>query len=179
MIIFTIIISFIILGTYITIKNEKDNNKLSETNNSIINNITEYNKINSNIDLSKYSTNKYIMTQTELKFYRELKKATDILNMTIFCQVNMERLINVKDKNYSDRNRIKSRSIDFVIVNNNNCKVICCIELDDYTHNYNKVKETDNFKNQLFKQVEIPLHRINVANYYNIENLKNIIIGDL
>lgn len=126
-------------------------------------------------ELNKYVTNNYIMTQTELKFYRELKKVTDKLEVTIFPQVNLERIINVKDNNIKDRNRIKSRSIDFSIVNNKNCKIICCIELDDYTHNRNKTKIIDNFKNELFKKVNIPLYRIKVENNYNLEQIENII----
>lgn len=132
-----------------------------------------------NEDFSKYKTNNYIMTPTELKFYRELKKVTDKLELTIFSQVNMERIINVSNNNMSDRNKIKSRSIDFTIVTNNNCKVICCVELDDYTHNREKVKKADEFKNKVFEQVKIPLHRIKVDKYYNIEELENIIKEDL
>ena len=101
------------------------------------------------IDYSNYETNNYVMTQTELKFYRELKKVTDELELIIFPQINLERIINVKDNNKVDRNRIKSRSIDFTIVNNKNCKIVCCIELDDYTHNRENVKKLDNFKNEL------------------------------
>ena len=128
-----------------------------------------------NKDLEKYVASGYIMTQTELKFYRELKKITDKLELTIFCQVGLERIINVVDNNNKDRNRIKSRTIDFAIVNNKNCKIVCCIELDDYTHNREKTKKADEFKNNLFKQVNIPLHRIKVNNFYNLEQLENII----
>ena len=140
-----------------------------------------YNQYMNNINNNKennydnYRSNGYVMTQTELKFYRELKKVTEKLNMSIFPQVNLQRIIDVKDKNISDRNRIKSRSIDFCIVNNENCKIICCIELDDYTHNSKKAQITDNFKNELFKKVNIPLHRIKVNNYYNVETLESII----
>ena len=124
------------------------------------------------IDYSNYETNNYVMTQTELKFYRELKKVTDELDLNIFPQVNLERIINVKNNNKPDRNRIKSRSIDFTIVNNKNCRIVCCIELDDYTHNRENVKKLDNFKDELFKQVNIPLHRIKVNNTYNLEEIK-------
>lgn len=35
------------------------------------------------------------MTPTELKFYRELKKVTDKLELSIFPEVNMERIISI------------------------------------------------------------------------------------
>lgn len=144
----------------------------------ILNPETRQNNINDNnndIDLSKYISNGYIMTQTELIFYRELKKVTDKLQLSIFPQVDLERIITVSDNNTKDRNKIKSRSIDFSIVNNKNCKIVCCIELDDYTHNRKNVQKADNFKNQLFKKVNIPLKRIKVNNYYNLEELENMI----
>lgn len=132
-------------------------------------------QINSNIDLSKYQANGYIMTQTELLFYRELKKVTDKLELSIFPQVDLKRIVKVSDNNNKDRNKIKSRSIDFSIVNNKNCKIVCCIELDDYTHNRENVKKADNFKNELFKHVNIPLKRVKVNKFYNLEELENMI----
>lgn len=56
------------------------------------------------------------MTQTELNFYRKLKTITDKLELTIFPEVDLERIINVKDNDNLYRNRIKSRCIDFTIV---------------------------------------------------------------
>jgi len=126
-------------------------------------------------DYSKFKTNNYVMTQTELKFYRELKKVTDKLELTIFPQVDLERIINVIDNNKSDRGKIKSRSIDYTIVENSKCKIICCIELDDYTHNRESIKKIDELKNNIFKQVKIPLYRIKVDNYYDLEKLESII----
>ena len=128
------------------------------------------NNLIKNEDLSKYVTNNYVMTPTELKFYRELKKVTDKLDLSIFPQVNMERIINVYNNNSRDRNRIKSRSIDFTIVNNKNCRIVCCIELDDYTHNRAKVIKADEFKNRVFEKVKIPLH---------ITELEHLIVQDL
>lgn len=159
------IVIFIIILYIINIYNNnrnkiKNKNSLEENNSN---------------DLSKYNTNGYLMTQTELQFYRELKKVTDKLELSIFPQVNLERIVNVVDNNVADRNKIKSRSIDYTIVNNKNCKIICCIELDDYTHNRTKAIKNDNFKNELFKKIDIPLHRIKVNKYYNLEELESII----
>lgn len=132
-----------------------------------------------NEDLEKYIAKEYIMTRTERKFYIELKKITDELDMTIFPQVDLERIIKVIDNNYRDRNRIKSRNIDYTIVKNTNYKILCCIELDDYTHNTRKAQKADNFKNELFEKVKIPLHRIKVNSYYDTEEIKKILQQDL
>lgn len=132
-----------------------------------------------NEDLEKYIAKECIMTKTEIKFYIELKKITDELNMLIFPQVDLERIIKVIDDNYRDRNRIKSRSIDYTIVQNNNYKIISCIELDDYSHNTRKAQKADNFKNELFEKVKIPLHRIKVNSYYDTKEIKKILQQDL
>lgn len=139
-------------------------------------NIVKENNLEQYDDLSNYTTKKYVMTYTELKFYRELKKITDELNLEIFPQINLERIIQIKDNNNKDRNRIKSRSIDYTIVDNENCEIVACIELDDYTHNREKNKKNDEFKNKIFEKVNISLIRIKVQNRYNLEELKQTLI---
>ena len=122
-----------------------------------------------------YQTNKYVMTYTELKFYNKLKDTFKEKNLkyNIFPQVNLESIIESKYKNNQYRNKIKAKSIDFTIVSEKNCKIICCIELDDYTHNsYNRINR-DSFINKLFKEVGIKLLRIDVSDNYNIENIIN------
>lgn len=131
---------------------------------------TNRKKIN-NIDYSKYYKKEYVMTQSELKFYRNLKTITDELDLTIFPQVDLERIINVKNNINAYRNRIKSRSIDYTIVNNKNCKIICCIELDDYTHNNPKRIERDIFINNLFNSIGLKLYRYNLNT--NLDIIKN------
>lgn len=148
------------------------------TRNTTSNNIPNPPPTTTEYDLSKYESKQYVMTQTELIFYRELKKITDKLELSIFPQVDLERIIQVIDNNNSDRNRIKSRSIDFTIVNNKNCKIISCIELDDYTHNNAKAKQADSFKDNLFQKVNIPLYRVKVSNTYNLEEIKSILQRD-
>lgn len=161
------IIILIIIGIVDRAITRNSSNNMQK--NSPVPTTTEY-------DLSKYESKQYVMTQTELIFYRELKKITDELELTIFPQVDLERIIQVSDHNNSDRNRIKSRSIDFTIVNNKNCKIVSCIELDDYTHNTEKTKQADIFKNNLFQKVGIPLHRIKVSNTYNLEEIKSTLL---
>ena len=135
----------------------------------------DFNTSISRYNLQKYVTKNYIMTYTELLFFRKLKKVTDNLDLLVFPQVDLERIIQVSDNNLADRNRIKSRSIDYTIVSSKDCKIICCIELDDKSHNTEKAKQIDEFKNELFKKVNIPLHRIKVNNYYDLEQIENLL----
>ena len=91
------------------------------------------------------------------------------MEYSLFIQIPLYQLVEYKD--YKDFNKIKSKSIDFVITEKN-CKVKLCIELDDKTHNNNKRIERDRFINEMFKELDIKILRIPVQNFYNIEELE-------
>lgn len=117
-----------------------------------------------------FSKKEYLLTPTELKFYNLLKQITDKLNLNLFCQVSMYEIIKCKD--YKHFNKIRSKCIDFVITEKN-CKIRCCIELDDYTHNSNKRKKRDLIVDNIFKSSNVNLIRIKVQNYYNLNELED------
>ena len=127
-------------------------------------------EVNENINYNeKYAKKEYLLTQTELKFYKLLKQITDELNLIICPQVTLYEIVNIKD--YKGFNKIQSKSIDFVIAEPN-LKIKLCIELDDYTHKRSKRIKRDEFINKLFNDLGIKLIRIPVQNYYNLEELK-------
>ncbi len=117
----------------------------------------------------KYVKSEYLLTKNELKFYRILKQITDKLGYSLFCQVSLYQI--VENKNYKDFNKIKSKSIDFVITQEN-CKILLCIELDDNSHKKTQRIKRDNFINDLFKDLEIKLLRIPTQSFYNMEELE-------
>lgn len=125
-----------------------------------------------NISNNSYTKKEYLLTPTELKFYKVLKQVTDEMNFIICPQVAIYEI--VKSQNHKSFNKISRKTIDFVITEPN-LKIKCCIELDDYTHNRQKRIERDNFLNNLFKNVGIKLIRVKVQQYYNIEELKKLI----
>lgn len=151
----------LILVIIITVLEKKLNNVNSEKG-KVENLVNNFNK--------KYVKVDYLLTKNELKFYRTLKQITNKLGYSLFCQVSLYQIVNSKD--YKDFNKIKSKSIDFVITQEN-CKILLCIELDDSTHEKKKRIERDKFIDNLFKDLEIKLLRIPVQNYYNIEELEN------
>lgn len=118
----------------------------------------------------KYYKKDYLLTQSELKFYKILKKITNDMGYSLFCQVSLYEI--VSSKNFKDFAKIKAKSIDFVITQEN-CKIVMCIELDDKTHERQKRIERDKFLDKLFKDLEIKLLRIPVQNFYNMEELEN------
>ena len=133
----------------------------------IVDNKESQNTITSN--QLNYKKKNYVLTQTELKFYRELLKITEELNLVIFPKI---RLADIFEHNeIKEFNKIKSKHIDFLLCDKSNCRIRLAIELDDYMHNKEKVIKNDSFKNEIFKQTNLPLIRIKVNNFYNIEEI--------
>ena len=129
-------------------------------------NIKEIEEKNNN----KYIAKEYLLTTTELKFYKILKQITDELNLVICPQVAMYGILN--SENYKSFNKISRKTIDFVIAEQN-LKIKLCIELDDYTHNRQRRIQRDIFVNEIFKTTNVKILRIPVQNFYNKEELKN------
>lgn len=162
-IIYMFLIIFIII--YLKNRNNKKQNKKQ-------NNYTNY-KVETEINYKDiYKPKRYIITLTELNFYNILLEITKELDLILFSQVSLYNIIETKYNNQSAFNKIKSKTIDFVLVDKNNCRIKLCIELDDYTHNrYDRI-ERDKFINKLFSDLEIDLIRFKASNYYNKEALK-------
>ena len=125
-------------------------------------------RTNDNVS-KKYQPNNYLMTKTELIFLKQLESffKTENLDMKIFTQVRLNSIIDVSDHNWADINKINRKSIDFVVTDNATCRIACCIELDDYTHNRPNRQERDAFVNSLFENVNIKLFRVKVKNNYS------------
>jgi very-short-patch-repair endonuclease len=70
---------------------------------------------------------------------------------------------------------IAQKHIDFIITDYN-WKILALIELDGFSHNYDKTKNNDIFKNELFQNLNIPLVRFNVNSFYNFSILENYLI---
>lgn len=109
------------------------------------------------------------MTQTEINFIKQLETITNKYRLKIIPQIQLQKIF--KTNNITEFNKIKSKSIDYAIVDNNyNYKLF--IELDDYTHNYaNRIKR-DNYINNLFKNNNLNLLRIKVKNTYNMQEIE-------
>ena len=149
------------------------NNKYNLNNNIIKdNNFIKYGYIK--------RKNNSIMTPTELNFYRVLKDFSIENGYIVFSQVALNSIIDVnktgnKSKDTSLNNKIQNKIIDFVLCSSIDYTIKYCIELDDYTHNFNNRIKRDEFLNEVFLEVGIPLKHIKVKNFYTIEDLNNLI----
>ena len=97
--------------------------------------------------------------------------------MIVFAQVSLYNILETRPNlDYKTRityfNKIASKSIDFVLVDKENCRIKLCIELDDCTHQKPERVNRDIFINQLFKELEIDLLRYPAYKVYYKETLK-------
>ena len=120
---------------------------------------------------AKYSYMPYekcnLLTDTEQLFCSILISEAQKRNLHVCPKVRLEDIICVTDTENRNKYRgyIKSRHVDFVLIDEH-YETVAAIELDDPSHNTEKAAEIDEFKNELFDIVEIPLIRIDVEDDY-------------
>lgn len=154
-----IITIIIIVIIFIVLK--KQNQQIQPNNTKTTNN-----------NLKLYKLNNNIFTQIERFFYKVLRDITDKMDLIIMTKVRLADIIHVCNNDYAYFNKIKSKHIDFVLIDNNgNIKLL--IELDDKSHNNCKRQERDKFLNDIFNNLNINLLRIEAKYSYNIQELEN------
>ena len=126
-----------------------------------------------------YRARDKFFTRSEYIFFSELEKQNNN-KYHIFSKVRLEDIVevlpDVESKTaYGKRNSIKSRHLDFVLINKDNGKVHCAIELDGDSHKSKKQYQSDRKKDKILSECNITLHRIRVGQ--NFENkIENILI---
>jgi hypothetical protein len=130
---------------------------------------------------------KFLLTKSEYYFYNTLKPIIHKHNCIICPKVGLKDIFEVTDKtNYMKWfSRINQKHIDFLICDSN-LKPLFGLELDDRSHEKEKALKNDAFKNRLFEKVNIPLKRVKVNTYDNLEeylfpainNNENIMVED-
>ena len=178
-----LLIILVLIIYFIEKSNRKSNNKVKEMN-DMKNIMTLEKESNKEANLEEkinykqyYQPKKYVITKNELNFYNVLMQIAKELDLVVFSQVSLYNILETKqDLDYKTKtiyfNKIAAKSIDFVLVDKNNCRIKLCIELDDITHKKEKRIERDKFINQLFKELEINLLRYPVYQIYYKDTLK-------
>ncbi|MDO9535243.1 MAG: DUF2726 domain-containing protein [Bacillota bacterium] len=113
------------------------------------------------------------LSPSELSFYKILTQAIG-QDMKICPKVGLKDIFFVKsgDKKMSYLNKINRRHIDFLICNPVNLVPICCIELDDSSHQRAKRVIKDNFLDKLFIAAKLPLIRFINKRGYSLTEVK-------
>jgi len=119
-----------------------------------------------------YRLKQFFFEESEYTFFHELLSALPPEQYRVFPKVRMEDYILATGGykiRFADRQRIKSRHVDFMIWQRNPGHFVMGIELDGTSHNNGKARKTDAFKDQVFKSVGLPLIRFKVGTDFTEE----------
>lgn len=130
------------------------------------------------INKSKHYKKKNLLTKAEYSFWKVLY-ATCVEKELIICpKVRMEDFLSVVNTDKKEfmryRGYIKSRHIDFLICDSA-LHIIAGIELDDNSHNNDKVKQVDEFKNRVFENTGLKLYRISMSEGRYQEQIEKVL----
>lgn len=126
-----------------------------------------------------YARQPALFTPTELRFLYALRKAAPHLD--VHGKVRLEDVIGVlpglpRTEYQAARGRIKSRHLDFVLVDVTTTRFVCAFELDDPSHATSRALQVDEFKDQAMKAAGIPLLRVRAAASYRSDELASLIL---
>lgn len=157
-----IVIAFVVYYIYNKISGrpaEKSYEEPTETAETLIN--------TKSVDLANCYQRKNLLTKTEYVFYGVLKKKCDAANLLICPKVRLEDFIHVTaTERMKYRGYIKSRHVDFLICDSA-LHILAALELDDPSHSSAKAQQADNFKNQLYASIGLPLFLIPTGQDYS------------
>lgn len=118
----------------------------------------------------RYGLKDSLLTPSEKNFLGVLEQIVGD-RYIIEKQVQLSRIISaIETNNYSDFNRIKAKSIDFVLFNKDYSPYLC-IELDDLSHMRWDRQKRDAFVNQIMKDVGLQIIHISASYSYDLDRL--------
>lgn len=121
-----------------------------------------------------YHSRGSILTKAETNFYRQLRSVTDELGLIVNTKSRLWDIVDVDkgvEKQYSYQNKISSKHIDFVLLDQG-MNIVGCIELDDASHNSADAKERDAFKDAVLRSAHVPLIRVKATKNYNLPHIQ-------
>lgn len=123
-----------------------------------------------------YGRQQYLFTKTEWPFMRQLMAEFERDYMVV-AKVRMADLLKVKKMKsrkvwWQAFTRISSKHIDFVLVDPGTGRILCCIELDDPSHNRADRQGRDAFVNRAFAGASLPLLRIPTQRKYDMKAIR-------
>jgi len=123
-----------------------------------------------------YIKKEYLMTKAEHEFFKILQQVVQD-KYYIVPQVQLSNLVQVekpKRWEYSVRNKIDRKSVDFVLFNKENFTPHLVIELDDSSHLREDRQKRDNFVDRILSKAGIKI--IHTNNNHDFEELAKTIL---
>jgi len=127
---------------------------------------------------SRYFLKHSLLTPTEKEFLKVLEQVVGN-HYRIEAQVPLSAIVkpidsNARYTNYGDFNKIRAKSIDYVLYDKDYVPCLA-IELDDYTHLQSNRIERDHFIDEVMRGVGLRIMHVPVAYIYDQDFLRNII----
>lgn len=118
----------------------------------------------------RYYSRRYLMTERKNKFFHRLNGLVGRY-WYIIPEVHLSDIINhkVKGQNWGlALKHIEGKKVDFALISKKSGEIICAIELDDTSHDYEANMNHDTEINRMFYEAGVPL-----ARFRSIEHLKD------
>lgn len=140
------------------VRNKKTNEKLHKSNsNGADATLNSTGAVEPEEEIYSFYRRKYLFTKNEFYFYKQLQKISEEKILIPLAKVRLADFVEVTSKSDYMKYfaKIRSKHIDFLLLDKETLKIVVAIELDDNSHS----NEKDEFKNKLFEQINIPLIR--------------------
>jgi very-short-patch-repair endonuclease len=118
------------------------------------------------------------MTKAEHEFFKVLQEVVQD-KYYIVPQVQLSNLVQVEKQErweYTYRNKINRKSVDFVLFNKEYFTPRLVIELDDSSHLRENRRTRDNFLDEVLNKVGLKIVHIKTAHRYNINEILNLLV---
>lgn len=128
---------------------------------------------------SPYTRATHLFTKAEVSFYRELVRAAGN-DFVVFGKVRVADLVVVKSAGTRRRHmqalgRIAQKHVDFCLCYPHDLSVACVLELNDRSHERKDRIKRDDFIDQLFKKVKLPVVWVPVTKFYDSALIRQMI----
>lgn len=110
----------------------------------------------------------FLNTKAEQNFFNQLIRKTNDTHY-IAAKVRLADLCLPKNGDITSFNKIARKHVDFVVIERATSRVLCCIELDDRSHQRNDSIRRDKEKDYALKKAGITLHRVKAGRNYTTQ----------
>lgn len=122
-----------------------------------------------------YRSRNYLLSKGEQAFYQVLLQAIPA-GISVCLKVRVADLVDVGDGDWHTYGRpVAGMHIDFVLVDTESSRILCCIELDDKSHSIRSRQERDAFIDAVLASAEIPLVRVKAAGAYQAAAIRKLL----
>ena len=127
----------------------------------------------------EYFTKKFFFNKSERELMILLESIVDSKKFVIFAKPRLIDIFDFKKNDYTARQKIISKHVDYLICSQNYFNPIMWIELDWSSHESQRRIKRDEFFDYVFEEAGLPLMRIATYELRDKRSLENRILDNL